>query len=672
EPAILFIEPINEPWHRPENLELSVRYINALVDAVRSTGTSKPVFHNVSQDFRITEAIRKSKMQGITFGWYPTALNAGFELHGNYLRTVDHYNPMLSPQLAGLPRIVYEFDSPDLLTGYMYPAMARAFRSVGGQFAAMFAYDMMRTASRNLGWQTHYLNLAYTPRKAISAVIAAEAMRRLPRMQSYGEYPQNTKFGDFRVSYEENLSELNAPDAFMHAGTTQSAPRDLKRLSRIAAYGSSPVVEYTGEGVYFLDKIRDGVWRLELYPDAVQVRDPFVMPNAEKIVTRAIYRNWPMRIALPDLGESFTVQNIREAWSPVQRAANGRFTAQPGVYILSAVGAVARGSLPEFSGQVRIDEFYAPPADSLPLSVHVTPAPEYVAGRPMEIAARVVDVAAPDSVTLFMRPLGRGWYRRYPMKPAGGYDFHAQVPADSAVAGLYEFVVAVARGGVSTTFPDEINRRPWDWDFSARNTWRATVVRPETPLRIFSPAQDVRRLAFTRIGDAGRQGLFGLVPSNVSGEPVFHLELPVQGNWSPEDYTASHIITDLVRARGGAISNASALQIKMRGLGASQVVHVTLVESDGMAWSVPLTIDPHWTERSIPLSEFRPTRSVMLPQGFPGQWSYWLGPPLGRGSAADRMRANNLERLQISLRKPAVAVQAGQYGVEIETVKLTF
>ena len=45
-------------------------------------------------------------------------------------------------------------------------------------------------------------------------------MRRLKRMQSYGPYPDNRAFGDFRISYEDDLSELNADDAFMNAGTT--------------------------------------------------------------------------------------------------------------------------------------------------------------------------------------------------------------------------------------------------------------------------------------------------------------------------------------------------------------------------------------------------------------------------------------------------------------------
>src|SRR4029453_4230919 len=149
-------------------------------------------------------------------------------------------------------------DSPDLRTGTMYPAMARTFRAVGGQMALMFAYDMQRTASRNLGWQTHYLSLAYPPRKAMTAIIPAEVMHRLPRLRSYGPYPGNTRFGDFRLSAEENLGELVAQDAFLYAGSTRSTPKDLASLRRIAGYGSSPTVSYAGEGIYFLDQLRPG------------------------------------------------------------------------------------------------------------------------------------------------------------------------------------------------------------------------------------------------------------------------------------------------------------------------------------------------------------------------------------------------------------------------------
>src|SRR5438876_7127826 len=144
----------------------------------------------------------------------------------------------------------------------------------------------------------------------MSAVIAAEAMHRLPRLRSYGRYPENTRFGDFHVSYDDNLGELVARDAFLYAGSTRSTPPDLAALRRIAGYGSSSVATYGGEGIYFLDKVRPGVWRLEVYPDAVPVRDPFEPPSPDKIVTRAISRAWSMTVKLPELCASFTVQPI--------------------------------------------------------------------------------------------------------------------------------------------------------------------------------------------------------------------------------------------------------------------------------------------------------------------------------------------------------------------------
>src|SRR6266550_895145 len=213
---------------------------------------------------------------------------------------------------------------------------------------------MLGTASRNLGWQTHYLNLVYTPRKAMSAIIAAEAMHRLPRLRSYGPYPQNTRFGDFHVSPDSNLGELVARDAFLYAGSTRAAPPDPGALRRVAGYGSSPTVTYEGEGIYFLDKVRQGggVWRLEVYPDAVPVRDPFEPPSPDKIVTRAISRAWPMTVALPDLGTTFTVQPITAGNSRTERAVAGRFTVTPGVYVLSATGPVDPATLPARLGQL--------------------------------------------------------------------------------------------------------------------------------------------------------------------------------------------------------------------------------------------------------------------------------------------------------------------------------
>lgn len=672
EPAILFIELVNEPWHHAENLQGSINYINTLTDAVRSTGCKKLVFYNVSQDFKIGEAIRQSKAQGVTFGWYPTGLNSGHELAGNYLRGVDAYPDMLRPELSRMPRIVYEFDSPDLRTGTMYPAMARTFRAVGTQFAAMFAYDMLATASRNLGWQTHYLNLVYTPRKAMSAIIAAEAMHRLPRMQSYGPYPQNTRFGDFHVSPDENLGELVARDAFLYAGSTHAVPPDPAALRRIAGYGSSSTVTYEGDGIYFLDKVRPGLWRLEVYPDAEAVRDPFELPNPDKIVTRAISRSWAMTVALPDLGASFTVEPIAAGNRENERATAGRFAVRPGVYVLSVAGPVNKTKLPASLGELRFAEYHAPPPDSLPPSVQPLTAPSYMSGKEAELRARIVDAAPPDSATLFLRPTVGGFYRAFKMNPAGGYEYAATVPGTALQEGPHDFVIVVFRGRIATTFPSGTHRKPWDWDYDGASAWPLDVVGARTPLRLFSPGVDAEHMAFTRIGDAGRRGLFRVQYSQVTGVPVFHFERPVDARgWSPDDYTASLVVKDRIEARHTTLAGANVLTVRLRGLGARQRLHITLMEDDGTSWSASIEADSIWSERSLPLDSFVQGRGVLLPEGFPGEWNYWVGPAAGRGGSGDRLRLDHVERLQLSLRREDdAAVSVGAYGVEVESIVL--
>jgi hypothetical protein len=679
EPAIPFIELVNEPWHHPEDLEGSIRYLNALTDAIRGTGCTKLVFHNVSQDFRIAEAIRRSRVQGVTFHQYPTGLVSGHELEGNYLRTVDAYPDMLRPELARMPRIIYEFETADLLSGTMYPAMIRNFRSVGAQFAAMFAYDFLRTASRNLGWQTHYLNLVYTPRKAISAVIAAEAMRRLPRMRSYGPYPQNTRFGDFRVSADSDLSELVSRDAFLYAGSTRSVPPDPASLRRIAGYGSSPVVAYEGEGAYFLDQVRPGLWRLEVYPDAVPVRDPFEPPSPGKIVTRALGRGWPMTVTLPDLGGSFTVGMLVAGGPPVGvdtaravQAAGGRFTVSPGVYVLSVARTVDAASLPAYVGHIGFAEYHAPPTDTVPPVVTPLTLPQVPAGTSTELRARVVDPPAPDSVRLFLRGATGGFWRGFPMHPAGGYQFAASIPPDALREGPHEFVIALYRGGTAVTFPSEVPQQPADWDYAGRVTWKLDVVGARTPLVLFDPGADAARLAFSRIGDAGRSALFRIAHSEVTGRPVFHLELPAQaGGPEGNDYTASLVVLDRVRARREAIAGAAEVRVRLRGLGPSPVLHVTLMEDDGTSWIAAIPADSAWADRAVPLTAFVAGRGVLLPEGFPGEWNYWVAPAAGRGGSADRPRLDHLERLQLSLRRgEGVAATPVTYGVEVESVVL--
>jgi hypothetical protein len=238
--------------------------------------------------------------------------------------------------------------------------------------------------------------------------------------------------------------------------------------------------------------------------------------------------------------------------------------------------------------------------------------------------------------------------------------------------GPSEYVVTVFRGGRAITYPEGVERLPWGWDYYGHQSWKVDVAAATTPIVLFDPARDAPRLAFTRIGDAGRRGLFRLGFSDM-GRQAFHLELPVTDNgWSPPDYTASLVVRNRIVARQETINALAALAVRARGLGPRQTVHLTLMEDDGTSWTAALPLGAEWGEHSIPLASLQAGRGVLLPQGFPGEWSYWVGPASGRGGTGDRPRLDRIERVQISLRREAgVTVTPGAYGVEIESIGLT-
>lgn len=358
---VIATEINNEPHHSGLK-SLTTNYINRMMAAIKGIGWTKPVFYNISESPWYADAVAASNANGFSFQWYPTGLVSGHEQLGNLLPNVDRYIIPFDtiPAFKNKPRMVYEFESADVMQPYMYPAMARSFKAAGFQWATQFAYDPMATAYANTEYQTHYLNLAYTPSKAISLLIAGKVFQQVPIYKSYGSYPADTLFGAFRLSYKQQLSEMNAPAEFYYTNSTSTLPVQAKNLQHIAGVGSSQVIKYTGTGAYFLDKISPGVWRLEVMPDAVKLRDPFEKTSLDRAVTSIVSGPGEMQINLPDLGKGFGVKPLNVKGNLL--AAKGmQLTVKPGIYLLKR----NRLTWPVLAantkvGYLRMNEFYAP------------------------------------------------------------------------------------------------------------------------------------------------------------------------------------------------------------------------------------------------------------------------------------------------------------------------
>ncbi len=358
---IVGLEINNEP-HHSGSIQLAADYIARMVRSVKGSGWKKPVFYNISESPSYAKAVAEADIQGISFQWYPTGLVANHTLQGNFLPNVNEYLIPFDTIAAykNKAMMVYEFDAADVLSPVMYPAMARSFRKAGFQWATQFAYDPLATAHGNTEYQTHYLNLAYTPAKAISMMIAAKVFRADATYADGLRFPADTVFGNASIHPFEKRSEWNDKENFYYTGSTSSSPKDIKALRHIAGTGSSGLIRYSGNGAYFMDRIADGVWRLECMPDIVEISDPFGRAdNLNRVVRKLAWNELSVSVELPDLGSEFQIDAINKGNNLSLRSDGHSFLINPGVYILRAKGKPMPGKNVSLN-HIRLDEYAAP------------------------------------------------------------------------------------------------------------------------------------------------------------------------------------------------------------------------------------------------------------------------------------------------------------------------
>ncbi|SMC00515.1 hypothetical protein SAMN00120144_1269 [Hymenobacter roseosalivarius DSM 11622] len=146
-----------------------------MAQAIRATGCRKPVFYNIAESPDVYDAILNASVDGVTFQWYPQGLVSGHALRGNFLPYVDEYPiPFCTDKrFISKAKMVYEFESADIIQPIMYPFMARSFRAAGFQWATQFAYDPMAIAFANNG-RTQVLPMTTTSYATVEATVPAE------------------------------------------------------------------------------------------------------------------------------------------------------------------------------------------------------------------------------------------------------------------------------------------------------------------------------------------------------------------------------------------------------------------------------------------------------------------------------------------------------------------
>lgn len=689
DPDIIAFEICNEPGHW--EYAPTVEYINRMTKAIRDTGCGKPLLYNMSHGMPVFAAYLDANVQGGTFQWYPSNLLAGHEQRGNFLPYVDDYPIPFAgdPRFKRKAKVVYEFDSADIGRSYIYPAMARTFRKVGVQFATQFAYDPMYLAPFNTEYQTHYLNLAYAPQKALSMKVAGEGFRRIRRFEDFGAYPGNTSFAGVRISYPDDLAEFVTDQKFFYTNRTSTQPPAPARLEHVAGYGSSPVVAYPGRGAYFLDRLEPGVWRLEVMPDAIWVRDPFEKPSPQKRVAIIAWNQWPMEIDLPDLAGNFRATGLNDG-NDFNGQADGRTLAvRPGVYLLVRNGLTTKWQRNDKWEHITLKEFVAPEASVDRTYVLHQPAGEATAGRPVRVTATIVSPKVVEQVELVadlpkapeppgpraepnphVQPGGgnrpgpggpdNGGARTFAMTRSAGLEYSAEIPGDQLPAGLLRYHIAVRGPDGYTTFPAQVSGFPTDWDFTGE-PWQTRLVAAGSPILLFDAAADARMVT-----TQGRDIRYDLVPSDRPG--LRAMEVVARDLEEGEhDHSFRFFFRNKVLGRSSEI--AATHQLVLYGRSATDQpcrIQLALVSSDGIAYGGLVTVQPKSGAVAIPLSALQKVRSPNIPHGYPVFIRYW--------SWTDADIPLDLHRVESVLVSIGPGIAAGDYaqphGVQIERIWL--
>ena len=677
DPGIIAYEVCNEPnYHLPLAPVLS--FANRMVAAMRSTGLKKPIFYNIAESPVAKDAILDANVQGFSFQWYPEGLVAGHELKGNLLPYVDQYPlPYLGDKrFANKARMVYEFESADVLQPIMYPFMAKSFREAGFQWATQFAYDPMGIAAFNTEYQTHYLNLAYTPAKALSLLVASRVFHETKRGQSFGRYPADTVFGAAHVSYRQQLSEWNAPTEFYYTATTTARPMQLAKLRHIAGVGSSPIVQYGGTGAYFLDQVSPGVWRLEVMSDAVPTHDPFETASLRKVVTQISWNEQPLTITLPDLGPQYhltrlsTDERLATYGEPSLGAQQGQVMVTPGVYLL-ALQEINLQHHPanERLGNIKLGEFVAPelPGGIAPAAaqawVRHVPVAQASANRPLPITVTVLPASPTDSVWL----VAQHYYspmRRLPMQRTAPATYMATVPVGLTYPGqLHYWVVTGRAGNLPRTFPGYQPGAPGDWDFADAGHYEVPLVAATAPMPLFQAATDR--------GHVEAQCLHSQAwvdyPTTSSGALALRLVVsPTKLDQpTPPAGPAAALRTYLetkMAGRTADIVNFKELVIKAQtNQPAATQLRVLLVTKDATAYAATVPLTATLGEVRVPLSALQPAPLLLSPRPYPGFLPLTFSP-----ATRAPFRLADVEVLQLVLEGPSGLTEP--LHVDIESV----
>lgn len=643
DPDIVALEINNEPTH--DDKKVITAYVNSLVKTIRNAGFKNPILYNVSERSEFVEDYLKADIQGCTFQWYPTGLVHNSQLKGNFLPHVDRYNIPFDtlPNFQDKARIIYEFDSGDTNLSTIFPAMARSFREAKFQFATQFAYDALDLAYANTEYQTHYLNLIYTPSKALSLKIASEAFQEIGHGESFGRYPNNNTFKNTTLIPEKDLAVYNSDEKFMYTNSTEIKPKSTQKLEEIAGVGDSPLVQYEGNGAYFLDKIKKGVWRLETMPDVLWINDPFEKASLDKTVAIAKAHHNNININLEDLGDEFQITGINEGNQFHSKTKTAEFSIKPGTYLLHKNPLGDNFQLSQKIKNIRLNEYVNFNQDISKTHVVHTPKTYMEKGKDLDLTAEIISNHPLDKVEVVL-PSGYQTTDNYELKKTGIFNYQTSIPKAKLYGNRFRYNIVVYTDKDTISFPNHVQGSPADWDFVSDTPYETQLLAPAPEAVIFDANQfDFKNMLWPNWQTGVRYNISKQLFKDSSNNSLLVSTETLDAKIP--DLTFKLLIGDIIELEKDNLKNFSKIILKgSSGDKLTQKVQVALQLSNAQVFGKIVEVDKDTREIEISFDELQEVPLVLLPNAYPVFQHYWF-----QSESQAEFDASKIEAIQISI-----------------------
>jgi len=659
EDYIIAFEIFNEP-NLPHDKDSVTNYVNTTVKTLRDEGITKPIFFNISENNNKEqwEGVASSNIDGISFQWYPTGLVKYSELNGNFLPNVLSYPlPDHTNKIKNKAKMVYEFDAADIGKSYMYPVMAHSFKETGMQWATMFCYDPTSLAQYNSEYSTHFLNLLYTPQKAISFLISSY----LFNSENISEKTVDTTsiiMGNVLADFNNDLSLLNTSERFYYSNSSNNVfPADNKELMHIAGYGNSKLVEYSGRGAYFLDKIADGLWKLELFPDAVWIKDPFGRNGLDDPVAKLIWKSHKIKIILPELNTDFKIYRID---NKSQTAVDFSLEIEPGVYFITNDEDFNTGnietSFTDFEKIKKygdfINDFQSTEIKNLTLSA-------FNENEEKKIVVEIYSKEENLVPVIYARKNSWGNYQKFQMQKVDDFIYEFILSPELASNGLLNYFITIKSEEDVLTFPGELNISPEFWSFNPDNSFKLSILPSSDKKIIYDPGRDVNNVISSSIWRFAEYRID--YTFNDNNEQELNVNIRRVREKFPELALQFYVGKYLKNIH----CDNDKIELEVKSISEdldSVFVRVLYDNFSGFERKIPLM--ESYEKITIPLSSPEKFNFALLPRPYPTFLPYWFESVPQTGNNKNL----KLESIQISIPLPEPGRELGNYGIKLKKI----